>query len=175
MNPGSAPGDDVLDDLAQAFNFHGLIMPGFGGTLGEGAWTFMFKEGNTDTLTVDAYASWTLSLEVAEIGDEGANLALYSCADTCNTDVNGDDICDEIQVVADRKWRTPRLPHRIGPRGSLYWVEFRKSADCSAPVGAALISHGFPRHKTSTQPKSIEDCTGMLHQRKSEQRWRNPS
>ena len=99
VNPGSAPGDDVLDDLAQAFNFHGLIMPGFGGTLGEGAWTFMFKEGNTDTLTVDAYASWTLSLEVAEIGDEGANLALYSCADTCNTDVNGDDICDEIQVV----------------------------------------------------------------------------
>ena len=99
VHPGSAEGDDLLDDLAQPFNFYGLIMPGFGSTLGEGAWTFMLKEGNTDTLTVNAYASWTLSIEVAAVGDGAANLLLYTCADTCYHDINGDGICDEIQEV----------------------------------------------------------------------------
>ena len=51
VNPGSQPGEDMLDDLAQAFNFYGLVMPGFDGSLGEGSWTFMFKEGNTMTGT----------------------------------------------------------------------------------------------------------------------------
>lgn len=99
VHPGSAPGDDVLDDLAQAFNFYGLVMPGFNGSLGSGSWTFMFKEGNTDSLTANAYVSWTMSLEIAEVGDAGANLPLYTCADTCVTDTNDDGICDEIQVV----------------------------------------------------------------------------
>ena len=99
VHPGSAPGDDVLDDLAQAFNFYGLVMPGFSNTLGEGSWTFMFKEGNTDTLTVDAYASWTFSLEIAAVDDADASILLYTCADTCYNDVNEDGICDEIQVV----------------------------------------------------------------------------
>lgn len=99
VNPGSAPGDDILDDLAQPFSFDLLTINGFSGALGAGSWTFMLKEGNPDTLTVDAFAAWSMSLEIAEVGDEDANLLLYTCADTCYNDVNDDGICDEIQVV----------------------------------------------------------------------------
>ena len=99
VSPGSMPGDDILDNLAQPFNFYGLVMPGFAGTLGEGDWTFMLKEGNTDTLTTNAFASWSLSLEIAAVGDSTASLLLYSCADTCNVDTNDDGICDQVQEV----------------------------------------------------------------------------
>ena len=98
VNPGSQPGDDLLGDLGQAFNFYGLVMGGFDGPLGEGSWTFMFKEGNTMSGTEDAYVSWSFSLEVSEVG-ENAYLAIYDCEGGCLTDSNENGICDELEVA----------------------------------------------------------------------------
>ena len=98
VNPGSAPGDDLLDDLGQAFNFYGLVMGGFDGPLGEGSWTFMFKEGNTMSGTEDAYVSWTFSLEVSEVSED-AYVAIYDCDGGCLTDSNDNGVCDELEVA----------------------------------------------------------------------------
>ena len=98
VNPGSAPGNDLLDDLGQAFNFYGLVMGGFDGPLGEGSWTFMFKEGNTMTGTQDAYVSWSFSLEVSEVSED-AYAAIYDCDGGCLTDSNDNGVCDELEVA----------------------------------------------------------------------------
>ena len=98
VNPGSQPGNDLLDDLGQAFNFYGLVMGGFDGPLGEGSWTFMFKEGNTMSGTEDAYVSWTFSLEVSEVSED-AYVAIYDCDGGCLTDSNDNGVCDELEVA----------------------------------------------------------------------------
>ena len=121
VNPGSAPGDDLLDDLGQAFNFYGLVMGGFDGPLGEGSWTFMFKEGNTMTGTEDAYVSWTFSLEVSEVSEvsEDAYVAIYDCDGGCLTDSNDNGVCDELEVAGC-----------MDPNASNYDAEATLSATC---------------------------------------------
>ena len=126
VHSGSQPGNDLLDDLAQAMNFgYGLIIPGFEGSLGEESWTFMFKEGNEMTGTEEAYVSWTLSLEVSATDDE-AYLALYDCNGDCLTDTNENGTCDQLEEAGC-----------LDPIATNYNASATLSDDCDYSVSCA--------------------------------------
>ncbi|MFZ8836060.1 MAG: hypothetical protein ACO2XQ_03360, partial [Flavobacteriales bacterium] len=63
--PGTAPGDEILDDLEAPFEFMGLEIAGFEGGVSNGTYTMMFKEG-LETAGPDAYTDYTLIITVEE-------------------------------------------------------------------------------------------------------------
>lgn len=63
--PGTAPGDEILDDLEAPFEFMGLEIAGFDGGVSNGTYTMMFKEG-LETAGPDAYTDYTLIITVEE-------------------------------------------------------------------------------------------------------------
>ncbi|MDB4539456.1 lamin tail domain-containing protein, partial [Saprospiraceae bacterium] len=95
--PGARPGDNVLDDLAIPFAFPpaGINIPGFSGVLGEGTYTFFFKEGNGNPDVVDAYVNWSFALEIYPEGSEGTvlsdlpvgiHMVTYTATDGCGNE-----------------------------------------------------------------------------------------
>jgi|GEM_PF-4266777 len=99
--PGSLVGDNLLDNLSEPFEFpdFGISIPGLSDqTVGPGEYTFMFKEGNSNPETVDAYVEYEFQIEVVEVGQPfDENYAfVYGCDGGCLNDVDGDLVCDEF-------------------------------------------------------------------------------
>ncbi|MFT5401365.1 MAG: hypothetical protein ACI9DF_000187, partial [Verrucomicrobiales bacterium] len=80
--PGTAAGDDVIDNLQAGFNFDPITIPGFIGNLGEGTYTFFLKEGFPDAAAAANFTSFSLMLEIAhEDWPAGVNVVEGSCND----------------------------------------------------------------------------------------------
>jgi hypothetical protein len=95
---GTTEGFGLLDDLAQPFSFpdFGINIPGIAGALGEGTYTFMFKEGNSHPDVVDAHVNWSFAIEVSAAGADHYTY-LVDC-DGCLNDTDGDGVCDELEI-----------------------------------------------------------------------------
>jgi len=97
VHPGSQPGDELMDNLGMPFAFPGVNINGIPSSLGEGSWTFMFKEGNTMSGTENAGTDWSFSLQVSALGEDSYVIA-YDCNGDCLNDTNENGQCDEFEV-----------------------------------------------------------------------------
>ncbi len=77
LSPGSQPGDNVLDDLAEDFVFPplGITVTGFSpARLGEGVYSFWFQEGDP-VAAADASVNYSLTFSVGQVPEPNTLVA----------------------------------------------------------------------------------------------------